>query len=254
MKILNYNGGSDSSGKIQGSNFDKTRTSTDWKKEKKIYRGESSNQRSPQNSKRKVSFTSPKKKIYFFDPRSAPLRPIRIRGPDETNKKESPKSLANLKKKDKQIYRVKTPQITMGLEKTNLEEEKEKQSQTKHEVFYMEGINLTVDLGHLSPITDVAISSPKSLSTTNHLSATQAEAVNDSIGSMMVSDKEDADLNDTEQQNEDEAFKKKLLALLKNKNLKLITSSADDFEKVVNETNEEENAMIMYEKGQASSP
>ena len=119
MKILNYDGGSDSSGRLQGSSTDKIKTPTDRKKERKLYKGESSNQRSTQNSKRKVSFTSPKNKIYFFDPRSVPLRPIRIRSPEENNQKGSPKSPVNLKKKGKQIYRVKTPKAAMGLEKTN---------------------------------------------------------------------------------------------------------------------------------------
>ena len=44
------------------------------KKGKQILRGESSQQWSSLNSKRKISFTSSKNKIYFFDSGSAPLR------------------------------------------------------------------------------------------------------------------------------------------------------------------------------------
>ena len=95
MKILNYDKESDSSGKTQGNSIDKTKTPVDRKKEKKLYKGEGSNQWSTLNSKRKVSFTSPKNKIYFFDPRSMPLTPIRIRSPDETTQKESPRSPVN---------------------------------------------------------------------------------------------------------------------------------------------------------------
>ena len=46
----------------------------------------------------------------------------------------------------------------------------------------MEGINLTVDLGHLSPNTDVAISSPENITPNTHLSIAQSKIGNDNIG------------------------------------------------------------------------
>ena len=114
MRNLNYDGNSDSSGRSQSNSNDKTKTPFERKKEKKLYKGETSKQRSYINSKRKVSFTSPKNKIYFFDPRRVPLKSIRIRSSVENTQKVCPRSLDNLKKKGKQIYRVKNPQKPMG--------------------------------------------------------------------------------------------------------------------------------------------
>ena len=142
-----------------------------------------------------------------------------------------------------------------GLEKINPEKERGNQMQTKDEIFYMEGINLSIDLGPLSPITDVAISSPERFSpTTPPPSPTQSEIVKGSIGPMMISDKEDAGLEDTKQINEEDAFKKKLMAWLKNNNPKLTTNSFVDIENEDREAISEVNVMNLYEKGQNSSP
>jgi len=55
-------------------------------------------------------FNSSKSKIFFFDPKGAPTRPIRIRSPEESPKKAHMKNTCGLKqKKGKQIYKVKSP-------------------------------------------------------------------------------------------------------------------------------------------------
>ena len=77
----------------------------------------------------------------------------------------------------------------------------------------MSGINLSIDLGSLPPITDVAISSPSIFSPMSHApSPTQFDIVKDSVGPMMISDKEEVRMEDIEQKNEEDAFKKKLMA------------------------------------------
>ena len=71
---------------------------------------------------------------------------------------------------------------------------------------------------------------------------------------MLINDKEDAELNDTEKINDDEAFKKKLLDWLRNNNLKLTTSSSAGIVNEDSETIGDENVMILYEKGKNSLP
>ena len=71
---------------------------------------------------------------------------------------------------------------------------------------------------------------------------------------MLISDKEDAEINEREKINDDEDFKKKLLDWLKKNNLKLTISS---FAGVVNEDSEttgDENVTILYEKEKNSLP
>lgn len=106
MKNLNYDGDSDSSGKRLEKTDGKDKKSNEKKRGKIFYKGESSNLKP--TGKRKVTFTTPKNKIFFFDPMSAPLKPIRITGPEDTPQMaQGANKRCPTKEKGKQIYKIK---------------------------------------------------------------------------------------------------------------------------------------------------
>ena len=93
-------------------------------------------------------------KMYFFDPRSVTLKPIRIRSPFENTQKGCPSNPVILKKKGKHIYQVMNPQKQTGTTKTSPEKNSGNNVQTKTEIFDMTGINLLIALvscGYLKP-------------------------------------------------------------------------------------------------------
>ncbi|KAA0048009.1 uncharacterized protein E6C27_scaffold385G00750 [Cucumis melo var. makuwa] len=97
-------------------------------------------------------------------------------------------------------------------------------------------INLVVDLGHISPLSDTNFSSPEGSSyTPSSLSPTESEIVKDSLGNMVMSDQEEWEkqsLKNQGEENDEEAnFKRKLTKWLKDNNLRLSSefiSTCDD--------------------------
>ena len=85
-------------------------------------------------------------------------------------------------------------------------------------------------------------------------SPTQSDIVNDSVGPMMISDKEEFEMKDIEWENEEEAFKKKLMAWLKNNNLKLAANANVEIKNNDRNVNVVFNAVNLYQIGQTSYP
>lgn len=110
MKNLNYDDDSDSSGKRQMEVDKKEKSMMEEKRGKKLYTGEMFKKHWDKSAKRKVSFNSPKSKIVFYDPSSAPMRPIWIRSPDESPITYQATTYDKVdQKKGKQIYKAKSP-------------------------------------------------------------------------------------------------------------------------------------------------
>ena len=102
-------------------------------------------------------------------------------------------------------------------------------------------INLVMDLGHISPLSDTNFSSPEGSSyTPSSLSPTESEIVKDSLGNMVMSDQEEWEkqsLKNQGEENDEEAnFKRKLTKCLKDNNLRHVaqmkTNECKGFNKI----------------------
>lgn len=139
-----------------------------------------------------VTFPSPKNKTIFYNPTYAPARKLSSLGPTHF---EKPKQF-----KSKEIYR---PKSYSGIKIAEPVQEKANPSDSAGLVYQSlngEKFTLSVDLGSLSPISDVVVSSPDntpSLSPKAHITSEPPSAIiNESLKFLISSDNADEDRED----------------------------------------------------------
>lgn len=98
---------------------------------------------------------------------------------------------------------------------------------------------LTIDLGHISPLSETNCSSPDLiLSTPSQPSSAQSDILKDGIGPMLISDQDNTEAEDEEQKKNEEkieedknkTFKVKLIQWIRENNLKLAPKIAGEIE------------------------
>ncbi|TYK29576.1 hypothetical protein E5676_scaffold655G001820 [Cucumis melo var. makuwa] len=230
---LNYEGDSDnsnSSEKIQKK--DHRSEMTEKKKGKQICCGEYNQKISPINTKRKVSFSSPKNETFLFSAHSAPTKTLKLGSPMSYAKMEA-KSKRPTQSIKKKVYRVKSRSMERETSQTSRQKDKGKIDPNEFE--------LVVDLGHISLLSDTDFSCPESPSyIPSPTSPTESDIVKDSLASMMTCAHEDREKkkkeNIREETEDDEvSFKRKLTDWLKENNLRLAADFNSQFNSVTND-------------------
>ncbi|TYJ99327.1 hypothetical protein E5676_scaffold248G005420 [Cucumis melo var. makuwa] len=205
---------------------------TEKKKGKQICCGEYNPKISPINTKRKVSFSSPKNETFLFSAHSAPTKTLKLGSPMSYAKMEA-KSKRPSQSIKKQVYRVKSRSMERETSQTSRQKDKGKVDPNEFE--------LVVDLGHISPLSDTDFSCPESPSyTSSPTSPTESDIVKDNLASMMTCAHEDREKKKKEiirEETEDDevSFKMKLTDWLKENNLRLAADFNSQFNSVTND-------------------
>lgn len=173
----------------------------------------------------KVSFPSQKNQIIYFDPKSAPFRPLQIKNPtrDPTKKKWPTKQ--RQRKTYKMIYQVKSlidQNFLNEKSKARIWKKKKKKKETTI-------VDSQLILGLISPLPDTEISSPNQiLSTPQYTSPIQSKIIKDDVDLMPISDQEITEveednqkIDDQNKNNSENELKLKLVILFSENNLKL---------------------------------
>ena len=158
---------------------------TDKKKGKQICCVDSPPKLNSINTKRKVSFSSPKNETFHYSAQAAPTKALKIGSPMGYAKKcreAKTKRIKFLKKK--KVYRVKSRDTEGETSQTNRQNEKGRDD--------LNELNLVMDLSHISPLSDMDFSSPERSSyTPSPTTPTESDIVKDSLANMITSDHEE---------------------------------------------------------------
>ncbi|TYK11997.1 hypothetical protein E5676_scaffold1017G00010 [Cucumis melo var. makuwa] len=220
---LNYEGDNDNNSLSEKTEKIKTEQAvemTDKKKGKKICCDDSPPKLTPINTKRKVSFSSPKNETFHYSAQSAPTKALNIGSPMGYAKKcreAKTKRIEFLKKK--KVYRVKSRDTEGETSQTNRQNEKGRDD--------LNELKPVVDLGHISPLLDTDFSSPERSSyTPSPTTPTESDIVKDNLANMIMSDHEERgrqkrEIKRDETDDDESSFKRKLTKWLKENNLRL---------------------------------